>query len=79
MYNLSGRKRANDLKKDKYEYLQQNLRHAHVHYIRELKTRWVGIVVRMVYRRDAWRCLVRRTKGNNHLEDLSLDGRAILK
>jgi hypothetical protein len=65
MYILRGRQRAKNRKKDKY--LQQNLRHVHVHYIPEVKTRWAGIVVRMVYRRGVWRCLVGRPKGKRQL------------
>jgi hypothetical protein len=78
MYNLSGRQRAKNRKKDKY--LQQNLRHVHVHYIMEVKTRWAGIVVRMVYRRGAWRCFWwGGLRERDKLEDLSLDGNTILK
>jgi hypothetical protein len=41
--------------------------------------RWEEYVARMGNRRGAYRVLVVRPEGKNHLEDLDLNGRIILK
>jgi hypothetical protein len=41
--------------------------------------RLAGRVARMVDRRGPYRVLVERPEGKNHLEDLDVDGRMILK
>jgi len=47
--------------------------------IESRRVRWVGHVARMVAKRDVYRVLVGRPEGRDHLEDLCLDGRIILK
>jgi len=50
--------------------------------IRVIKSRklwWAGHVARMWERRGAYSVLVGRPEGKNHLEDLDIDGRIILK
>ena len=37
------------------------------------------LVARMVEKRDVYRVLVGKTEGQNHLEDLGVDGRIILQ
>ena len=41
--------------------------------------RWVGHVACIGGRRGPYRVLVGRPEGKNHLEDLDIDGRIILK
>jgi hypothetical protein len=43
--------------------------------IKSRRMRWAG----HTERRDAFRVLVERTEGKNHLEDLGVEGRLILK
>jgi len=40
---------------------------------------WAGHVARMGEKRGVYRVLVGKPKENNHLEDLSVDGRIILR
>jgi hypothetical protein len=47
--------------------------------IKSRKMRWAGHVARVGDRRPAYRILVGRPKGRNHLEYLGVDGRIILK
>jgi hypothetical protein len=44
-----------------------------------LRMRWVGHVAGIGRRRDAYRALVGRRRRRNHLEDLGVDGRIILR
>jgi hypothetical protein len=44
-----------------------------------IKTRWAGHVAHMAESRGAYRILVGRPEGRNHLEDPGIDGRIILK
>jgi len=46
---------------------------------RSRRMRLAGHVARMADRRGPYRVLVERPEGNNHLEDLDVDGRMILK
>jgi hypothetical protein len=41
--------------------------------------RWVLYVARMGYTRGAYTVLMRRREGKNHLKDIGVDGRVILK
>ena len=43
--------------------------------IKSRSMRWAGHVVRVGDRNDAYRVLVRKPEGRNHLEDLVVDGR----
>jgi hypothetical protein len=43
------------------------------------RLRWAGRVARMGERRGAYRALVGKPEGRNHLEDPGVDGRIILK
>jgi hypothetical protein len=43
------------------------------------RLRWAGHVARMGERRGAYRALVGKPEGRNHLEDPGVDGRIILK
>jgi hypothetical protein len=43
------------------------------------KIRWVEHVARMGDRRDAYNVLMGKPRGQDHLEDLGIDGRIILK
>jgi hypothetical protein len=47
--------------------------------IKSRRMRWVGHVASMGQRRGAWRVLVGDLREGEHLEDLHLDGRIILK
>jgi hypothetical protein len=47
--------------------------------IKSRRIRWVGHVARMREGRGAYRILVERPEGRNHLEDPGVDGRIILK
>jgi len=47
--------------------------------IKSRRMRWVGHVARMGDRSDAYRVLVADLRDRDHLEDLGLDGRIILK
>jgi len=46
---------------------------------RSRRMRLVGHVARMTDRRGSYRVLVERPEGNNHVEDIVVDGRMILK
>jgi len=46
--------------------------------IKSRRMKWAGHVAPMVDGTDAYRDLVGRPKGKDHLEDLSIDGRIIL-
>jgi hypothetical protein len=41
--------------------------------------RWVGHVACIGEMRNAYRILIEKSKGKNHLEDPSVDGRIIVK
>jgi hypothetical protein len=47
--------------------------------IKSRRMRWAGHVACMGETRDAYRVLVRKPGGKNHLEDLGVDRRIILK
>jgi hypothetical protein len=47
--------------------------------IKSRRLRWAGHVARMAERRSAYRVLVAKPEGRNHLEDPGVDGRIILK
>jgi hypothetical protein len=47
--------------------------------IKSRRMRWVGHVAHMWERRGVYRVLVGKPEGKNHLEDLGIDGRIILK
>jgi hypothetical protein len=47
--------------------------------IKSRRMRWTWHVARMGERRDAYRFLVGKPEGSNHLEDLDVDGNIILK
>jgi hypothetical protein len=47
--------------------------------IKSRRLRWAGHVARMGERRGAYRALVRKPEGRNHLKDQGVDGRIILK
>ena len=47
--------------------------------IKSRRLRWAGHVARIGERRGAYRVLVGKDEGGNHLEDPSVDGRIILK
>jgi hypothetical protein len=47
--------------------------------IKSRRLRWAGHVARMGKRRDAYRALVGKPEGRNHLEDPGIDRRIILK
>jgi len=47
--------------------------------IKSRKMRWVGHVARMGERRGVYRVLVGKPEGKNHLGDLGVDGRIILR
>jgi hypothetical protein len=47
--------------------------------IKSRRLRWAGHVARMGKRRSAYRVLVGKPQGRNHLEDPGVDGRIILK
>jgi hypothetical protein len=47
--------------------------------IKSRRLRWAGHVACMVERRGAYRDLVGKPEGRNHLEDPGVDGRIILK
>jgi hypothetical protein len=50
-----------------------------VEVIKSKRLRWAGHVARMGERRGAYRALVGKPEGSNHLEDPGVDGRIILK
>jgi hypothetical protein len=50
-----------------------------VRVIKSRRIRWVGHVACMREKRGAYRVLVEKYEGKNHLEDPVLDGRIILK
>jgi hypothetical protein len=47
--------------------------------IKSIRMKWVGHVARVRESRDAYRVLVGKLSERDHLEDLSLDGRIVLK
>jgi hypothetical protein len=47
--------------------------------IKSRRLRWAGHMARMGERRGAYRALVGKREGRNHLEDSGVDGRIILK
>jgi hypothetical protein len=47
--------------------------------IKSRRMRWAGHAARMGARRNAYRILVRKPEGKNHLEDQDVDGWTILK
>jgi hypothetical protein len=47
--------------------------------IKSRRVRWAGQVASMGRGREAYRVLVAKPEGKNHLEDLGIDGRIILK
>jgi hypothetical protein len=47
--------------------------------IKSRRLRWTGHVARMEERRGAYKVLVEKLEGKNHLEDPGVDGRIILK
>jgi hypothetical protein len=49
------------------------------HVTKSRRMRWVGHVARMGERRGAYRALVGKPGGRNHLEDPGINGRIILK
>ena len=50
-----------------------------VRVIKSKRMRWAGHVACMGERRGAYRVLVAKPEGKNHLEDLGVDGSVILK
>jgi hypothetical protein len=50
-----------------------------VRVIKSIRLRWAGHVARMGERRGAYRVLVGKPEGRNHLEDPGVDGMIILK
>jgi hypothetical protein len=47
--------------------------------IKSRRLRWAGHVARMAERRGAYRALVGKPEGKNHLKDPGVDGKIILK
>jgi hypothetical protein len=47
--------------------------------IKSRRTRWTGHVARMGEMRNAFKILVGKPEGKNHLEDLGVDGRIVLR
>jgi hypothetical protein len=47
--------------------------------IKSRRIRWVEHLARAAYSKGAYRVLMERTEGKNHLEEMDLDGRIILK
>jgi hypothetical protein len=47
--------------------------------LKSRRMRWVGHAARMGERRNAYRILVGKPEGKNHLEDQDVDGWTILK
>jgi hypothetical protein len=47
--------------------------------IKSRRMRWAGHVTRMGERRDAYRVLMGKLEGKNHLEDPGVDGMIILR
>jgi hypothetical protein len=43
------------------------------------RMKWMGHVARMVERRGVYKVLVGKPEGRNHLEDLGVDGRILLR
>ena len=47
--------------------------------IQSIRTRWAGDVACVVERRGAYRVLMGKLEGKNHLEDPGVDGKIILR
>jgi hypothetical protein len=50
-----------------------------VRWIKSRRTRWAGHVARRGERKGVYRVLVGEREGKNHLKDIGVDGRIILK
>ena len=48
-------------------------------FVKSRRLRWTGHVARMGNMRSAYRVLVGKSEGRNHLQDPGIDGRTILK
>jgi hypothetical protein len=55
-------------------YYSQNI----IRVIKSKRMRWVGHVTRLGERRGAYRVLVGKSEGENHLEDLDIDRRIVI-